>query len=619
MKRIVFFIFFLLSAISAFADEAVQFVASTSNMVAVGQRFKVVFSLKNGSADNIQIADWNEAFDVLVGPSVSRGKSISMINGSTTVTENSAYTYILVPKKEGTFTISPAKVTVNGKMYMSNALTVKVLPAESNPQSGAQQSQTRGRNSYGSQQPAGISDNDIFVKTELTRTKVYEQEQLIATIKLYYSANVRSLDEVKFPEFKGFIAQEIELNDDQKYGMDAVNGRNYRTVILKQMVLFPQKSGVQKVESGKISAIVQVPVSNQRSRGGFFDDFFSSYADVKKQLTVPGVTIDVMPLPEAGKPDDFSGAVGDFQLSSNLTSDHVKANEAVNLKMKISGSGNLKYLKTPEIKFPLDFEVYDPKTDTKQSVTRNGVSGSKSVEYVAIPRFEGEYKIPAATFSYFDVKTKKYKTLSSLEYTLTVEKGDAPVSGPVVSNYANKQNVKMLDKDLRYINTRDLVLQERGDFFFASTSYWLALMIPFLLAIAAFFAYKKYLADNADLVLVKNKRANKQAKKRLKAAEAHIASNNKSAFYEEVMKAMWGYVGDKLNIPVSDLSRDNVESRLIDHAVSSDTIAQFIKLLDKCEFARYASSEEANALNVIYDEASTVIEKLEQEVKAINA
>lgn len=618
MKRIVFFIFFLLSAVSAWAEDAVQFVASTSNMVAVGQRFKVIFSLKNGSADNIQVAEWSDAFDVLLGPSVSRGKSISMINGQTTVTENSAYTYILAPKKEGTFTISPAKVTVNGKMYMSNALTVKVLPAESNPQSGAQQPQANGRGSY-SQQQVGISDNDIFVKTELTRTKVYEQEQLIATIRLYYRANVRSLDEVKFPEFKGFIAQEIELNDDQKYGMDAVNGRNYKTVILKQMVLFPQKSGVQKVEGGKVSAIVQVPVTNQRSRGGFFDDFFSSYADVKKQLNIPGVTIDVTPLPEAGKPADFGGAVGDFQLSSNLTSDHVKANEAVNLKLKISGSGNLKYLKTPEIKFPQDFEVYDPKTDTKQSVTRAGVSGSKSIEYIAIPRYEGEYKIPAVSFSYFDVKSKRYKTLSSPEYTLTVEKGDAPVAGPVVSNYANKQNVKLLDKDLRYINTKDLELQERGDFFYASTSYWMALMIPFLLAIAAFFAYKKYLTDNADIVMVKNKRANKQAKKRLKAAESYIASNNKASFYEEVMKAMWGYVGDKLNIPVSDLSRDNVESKLVAHSVSSDTIAQFIKLLDKCEFARYAPSEEANALNVIYDEASSVIEKLEQEVKAINA
>ncbi|MCQ2217599.1 MAG: BatD family protein [Paludibacteraceae bacterium] len=617
MKRIVFFIFLLLSVISAHAEEAVQFVASTSNIVAVGQRFKVVFSLKNGSADNIQVADFDEAFEVLMGPNVSRGKSISMINGQTTVTENSAYTYILSPKKEGTFTIAPARVTVNGKTYMSNALTVKVLPAESNPQGGTAQQQARGGNAN-TQQQVGVSDNDLFVKTELSRTKVYEQEQIIATIRLYYRANVRSLDEVKLPEFKGCIAQEIELNDDQKYGMDAVNGKNYKTVILKQMVLFPQKSGKLKIESGKLSAIVQVPVTNQR-RGGIFDDFFSSYADVKKPLNVPGVTIDVMPLPEVGKPADFSGAVGDFQLSSNLTNDHVKANEAVNLKLKISGTGNLKYLKTPELKFPQDFEVYDPKTDTKQSITKNGVSGSKSVEYIAIPRYDGEFNIPAVSFSYFDVKTKKYKTLTSPEYTLTVEKGDAPAAGPVVSNYSNKQNVKMLDKDLRYVNTKDLALQEKGDFFYASTSYWMALLIPLMLSIAAFFAYKKYLSDNSDLVLVKNKRANKQAKKRLKVAESHIASDNKSAFYEEVVKAMWGYVGDKLNISVSDLSRDNVESELKEHSVSSDTIANFIKLIDKCEFARYAPSQQANALNVIYEEASNIIEKLEQEVTAIKA
>lgn len=613
MKRIVFFIFLLCSAVSAFAQDAIQFVASTSNIVTVGDRFKVVFSLKNATADKIEVAEFDSAFEVLTGPSTSRGKSISMINGQTTVTENSAYTFIVSALKEGTFTISPARVTVNGKSFISNALTVKVLPAEASGQTGAQQA--KGGN--GAQQ-AGISDNDIFIKTELSKSKVYEQEQLIATIKLYYRANVRTLDEAKFPDFQGFIAQDVDMSNDQKYGMDAVNGRNYKTVILKQMVLFPQKSGKQKIEPGKITAIVQVPVSNQR-RGGFFDDFFSSYADVKKVLNVPGVTIDVLPLPEAGKPEDFSGAVGEFQLSSSLSKESVKANEAVNLKMKISGSGNLKYLKMPEVKFPQDFEVFDPKTDTKQNVTTNGVSGSKSVEITTIPRYEGEFVIPAASFSYFDVKSKRYKTLTSPSFTLAVEKGDTPAAAPVVSNYSNKQNVKMLDKDLRYVNTKDLQLREKGDFFYSSTSYWLAMMIPFLLFVAAFFAYKKYLSDNSDLVLVKNRRANKQAKKRLKAAEAHIASDNKAAFYEEVMKAMWGYVGDKLNISVSDLSRDNVESRLKEHSVSSETIANFIRLIDKCEFARYAPSQEANALNIVYEEASGVIEKLEQEVTAIKA
>lgn len=611
MKRIVFFIAILLSALSAFAEEVVQFSASAPNIVAVGQQFKVVYSLKNGSPQNYQGPEFGEGFDLLVGPSTSHGKTISMVNGQTTVMENSSFTYVLMPTKEGSFTISPARVTVNGKMHMSNSLTIKVLPAESNPQAGATQ-QGNGRSSQ-QQQQVNLSDNDIFVKTELSKTKVFEQEQLIATIKLYYRVNVRSLNDVKLPEFKGFITQEIDMNEDQKYGMDMVNGKSYKTVILKQMVLSPQKSGKQVIEPGKISAIVQVPVSQRR--GSIFDDFFSSYADVKKQLNVPGATINVSALPEAGKPADFSGAVGDFQMSANLTNDHVKANEAINLKMKISGVGNIKYLKYPEIKFPQDFEVYDPKVDTKQNVSQNGISGSKNIEYVAIPRYEGEFTIPAASFSYFDVKTKKYKTLTTPEYTLTVEKGDAPAAGPVVSNYANKQNVKMLDKELRYINTKDLALQERGDFFFGSTAYWMALLIPLLLFVGGFVAYKKYLADNSDLVLVKNKRANKQAKKRLKAAESHIATDNKAAFYEEVMKAMWGYVGDKLNIAVSDLNRDNVESQLKSHSVSSDTIARFIKLLDSCEFARYAPSQEANALNMVYSEASELIEKIERELK----
>ncbi len=613
MKRgFIYFVIFVLSSLSAYANEAVQLVMKAPNMVANGQRFRLDVSLKNGNTDNIQMPDLG-SFDVIMGPSVSKGKSVTMINGQTTVTENTSYTYVLIPKKEGTFTISSAKAIVNGKTIMSNAVTIKVLPEESNPTSSSSKSENEGS---GNVSNANISDNDIFIRTEISKSKVYEQEQFIATVKLYSRVNVRGFEEIKLPEFTGFVSQEIDLPDDKKYGGEAIDGKNYKTIILRQVVLFPQKSGTIQIDKGKAVAVVQVQVSRQRSRN-IFDNFFSSYADVKKNLVIPSVKVNVMPLPEAGKPDDFSGAVGNFQLSSDISSDHMKANEAVSIKVKITGSGNIKYVKYPELKFPADFETYDPKVDTKANATSAGVTGSKSVEYIAIPRSEGDFTILPATFSYFDVKAKKYKTLQTPEYKLTVEKGDAP-AGSVVANYSDKENVKVLGKDIRFINTKNLTLRDKNDFLYGSLSFWLWYLLPLFIFLILFFIYRKQVKENSNVVMVKNKRANKQAKRRLKTAEINMQAGNVASFYEEVLKAMWGYISDKLNIPVAELNKDNIESELISHNVSPELIKEYMDLLNTCEFARFAPGEENEGpkLNSVYAEAMDVIGNLEQNVKS---
>lgn len=588
----------------------VELTVSAPQIVGMNQQFRLVFNVKNASAEELQIPDLS-AFDILAGPSTSTGKSVSIINGSMTTTTNSAITYILSPKKVGTFTISSARLPHEGKTLVSNAVTIKVVEANQNNassqggQSGAQQATN-----------SNISDQDIFIRTEYTKKKVYEQEQIIATIKLYHRGNVSGLNEVNLPEYKGFVAQDIELNDNNRYGDETYNNSRYKTFILKQTVLFPQRAGTLEIEQGSVSVTAQVQ-NNRRRRGGFFDmdDFFNTY-NVNKVVKIPSAKIEVMSLPTEGKPQNFNGAVGSFKMESSINTETLKANEAVTIKLKISGNGNLKFAKIPEFTFPNDFEVYDPKVDTKIKASSSGVSGSKSVEYLAIPRYEGEFTIPAATFSYFDPQKKRYQTLSTGEYVLNVQKGEGGSgSNQVISNYSNKENIKYLGKDIRFINSNNIDLSPKDDFLYGSTTYWMFFICPALLLLVLYIVYRKQAAENANIANVRNKRANKMAKKRLKIAEQHLIATNKSAFYEELLKALSGYISDKLTIPVAELNKDNIEAKLKSSCVSDETTKELLDILDTCEFARYAPVESGNSMETLYEKTIDIISQLEEQVK----
>jgi hypothetical protein len=385
---------------------------------------------------------------------------------------------------------------------------------------------------------------------------------------------------------------------------------------LKQTVLFPQRAGTLEVEQGSVTVTAQVQ-GNRRRRGGFFDmdDFFNTY-NVNKVVKIPSGKIEVISLPKEGKPQNFNGAVGSFKMESSINTESLKANEAVTIKLKITGNGNLKFAKIPEFTFPNDFEVYDPKVDTKIKASSSGVSGSKSVEYLAIPRYEGEFNIPAATFSYFDPQKKKYQTLKTDDYLLNVLKGEGTSgSNQVISNYSNKENVKYLGKDIRFINSNDLELSPKEDFLYGSTTYWMFLITPTLLLLVLYILYRKQAAENANIANVRNKRANKLAKKRLKIAEEHLQTANKSAFYEEVLKALSGYISDKLNIPVSELNKYNIEAKLVSSSVSEDTIKGLLDVLDTCEFARFAPVESGNSMDALYEKTIDIISQLEEQVK----
>ncbi|MBO4735462.1 MAG: protein BatD, partial [Paludibacteraceae bacterium] len=533
------------SVMSVFAAGDVSFVAKADNVVAVGQRFNLTFTLNNAESDNVQLPlESLSDFTILYGPQQSTSQSFQSINGQVTRNSATTYTYVLMPKKEGSYTISSAKATVGDKIIRSNALVIKVIKGEANANHNAQQAQS-------SRIGMKINDDDLFIRTELSKTKMYEQEQFIATTKVYYRVALRGFDDYKLPEYKGFISQEIEVPEAKRQSKENVNGKVYNTYILKQCVLIPQKSGNQELEKGNITAVVQVRV--QGGGGGFFGDMFASYRELKKNLTIPGVKINVQELPKNGKPADFSGAVGSFTMNTSITpEDGYKTNDAITIKVKINGSGNLKYAKDPNITFPTDFELYDPKVTSKIKASDAGLNGTKEIEYLAIARYPGEYVIPSAEFSYFDIKSKTYKTLKTPEYKINVEKGaETADNQTVVSNFTNKESIKYLGtNDIRFINTKDLTTYPKDDYLFGSLAFYLWFIIPLVLFVIAYLFLRKLAEENSNMVLVRKKKANKQALKRLAKAKSFLDQEDLKSFYDETSKAITGFVGDKFNIPL---------------------------------------------------------------------
>jgi hypothetical protein len=613
MKKLIFLLAILCLGCSRILAQDVSFRATSEKTVVVGQQFRLNYTISTSGQEkpkNLQLGDIKN-FDVLYEPVVSQqGTSTNIINGKMTSSSTVIYTCVVMAKSEGTFTIPPATVVIGNSTYKSNELSIRVLPADQ----AAAASQNNNA-SQAEQQQAGntsASNKDVFVVMHVSKNSVYENEGFIVTFKLYSLVDISNIENVKFPEFEEFYSQEIELNQNPQMNLESYNGRNYRTAIIKQTVLYPQRSGKITIGSGKFDIVARVR-SQQKVRS-FFDDFFDTYSNVKMAITSAPVTIDVKPLP-AGKPASFSGAVGEYTMTPSISSKNVKTNDAVTIKLNISGSGNLKLIKNPEITFPNDFEVYDPTVDMKTKVTQSGVSGTKSIEYNAIPRYAGDFTIPKVEFSYFDLKSGTYKTLSTEEYQLHVEQGEAGSgnAAPII-NATNKENIRFLGQDIRYIKT-DGYHFHKGSFLFGTFNYYLFYIIPALLFIVLFIIYRKQAAENANIALVRTKKANKVASKRLKTVAKYLNENKKEAFYDETLKAVWGYLSDKLNIPVSALTKDNVEANLTQYGADESLINDFRNILDTAEFARFAPSQGSGAMDELYRSTIKVIDKMESTIK----
>ena len=598
------FYFFTFLPLVAMAQ---QITGRAPSQVAVGEQFRLTYTVNTDDVSGFRAGNIPDAFDVLMGPSTSTQSSYQMVNGHTSSSSSVTYTYILSATKNGSFTIPAAHASVHGKTIHSNELHIKV--------SGTAQSNSG--NTGGQRSPSGntqmraagshISGSDLFIKVSANKSHVHEQEPILLTYKVYTLVDLTSLNG-KMPDLKSFYTREVPLPQQKSFKVESLNGRPYRTVTWQQYVMFPQTTGKLEIPSITYEGMVVLQNRNVDPFEAFFNGG-SGYVEVKKEITAPGITITVDPLP--AHPTGFSGGVGTFTLTAQLDKNEVKANDPVTMRVIVSGTGNLKLIKQPVVNLPKDFDKYDAKITDKTKLTTSGMEGSMIYDILMVPRHQGKYEVPPVEFTYFDTQTNSYKTLRSQSFTLDVAKGDGSSS---VATYTGEE-VKQLNKDIRYIKTENTPLRAVGDYFFGSVFYWVSLAVLLAVFISLFIIFRHRAVENANIGKMRGKRANKAAVRRLRVANKLLKAGKQNEFYDEVLRALWGYVGDKLDMPVTQLSRDNISQRLTERGVENDTVTQFIGALDECEYARYAPGDASGNMNKVYDAAIQAIMKIEEFMK----
>lgn len=591
------------------AAQNAQFTAAVSNNPVVqGEPFRVQFSV-NTDASNFRPPSF-DGFEVINGPSQS--SSTQIVNGQ--YSRALSFNYVLKANKVGTSTIQSASIQVDGKRLRSNTIELKVIEPsaaekELRRQEAEQEKSMRGK-------AVDIIKNNLYLKTKVSKTSAFVGEQLTASFKLYVNGelNLVGLEMENSPILNGFWSQEIDLGEVQ-WQREQVNGVWFRVANLKQVVLFPQQSGKLTIDPYEFKTVARLRTSgSSRGRRSMFDDFFNrgSYKDFEYNLSSNPITVNVKPLPD-GAPAGFNGAVGTFDMESWVDNTKTVTNEPVTLKVKVSGKGNLKLFDAPTINLPPDMETFDPKTADNTKVSLSGMTGDKIFEFLVIPRTVGEYKIEPVTFSYFDLTSNTYKTISSEEFIISVGKGSG--DGSKISG-VSRAELQLLGKDIRYIKSETELQKKSSSGFFGTQTFYLLMMLPFVLFLIIFILLSKRRKDEEDTDLMKNKRASKLAKKRLTAAGDALKKNDSNLFYEEITKALWGYISDKLNIPVSELNKDEVRTKLTQLNIDEDQISEFLKTLEESEFARYSNgANSSDRMNEIYNKSGEVITKIERGVR----
>lgn len=569
--------------------------ATGPNQVKVGQRFQVSWSI-DANASGFTAPEITN-FRVLGGPNQST--SMQYVNGS--MSQSISFTYVLLAQKDGEFKINPAKIKVGGKVVLSNALKINVLKGNDAQASGGGKGQAKKQTTSG-------NGDDIFARVEVSKTNAYLGERISAELKVYSRVTMVNFDDWKMPSFEGFWKKDIESKQQIQVQNEVVDGVMYQTALIKQMVLYPQKSGKIEIDPLELTVIVRERASG-RSRS-VFDQFFGGYQDVKRPVKSNSVTINVKPYP-SGKPANFSGLTGKLKMKATLDKNETKSNEAVNLKVTVSGDGNLYQLQPLDLTFPPDIEVYDPKTSDNIKVSSGGISGSRTFEYVLIPRYSGDFEIGPFSFSYFDPSSKKFKTVTQEAFDLIVENGEGEETSASSSvNIANKEDIKMIGSDIRYIKQGQYPILGGSHFFYRSVPFYAAVGLPILLFVL-FQSYAQYQkSQGKDITKLKSKKATGLAKKRLNKAKKLWDENQTASFYEEVFKALSDYAANKFAIPVAQLSKDSIRISFTNKGVPEKTTAGFIGVLDKTEFARFAPGADKQ-MGDVYDEALQAIVNVE--------
>ena len=603
MKRSSIFLICLFVACACFS-QVIR--VSAPSRVEAGENFRVSFKVTTQDVDDFRSGlHSTDVVEVIAGPYTSSESSFQMVNGHTSSSSSITYTYTLYAAKSGVYNIPSAHARVGGKQISSSPAKVTVVGS----------AQGRGNNSPkmhedDNYQPhmraagSAISGRDLFIKVSANKKKVYEQEPILLTYKVYTLVDLTQL-EGKMPELTGFHTQEIPLPQQKSFHIERVNGKPYRTVTWSQYVMYPQMTGKMEIPSITFKGIV---VQQNRSVDPF-EAFFnggSGYVEVKRNIVAPSIKIDVLPLPQ--KPANFSGGVGKFNISAQLNKNELKAGDPLSLRIVVGGIGNLKLIKQPVVNFPKDWDKYDPKVTDKTKLTSNGLEGNMIYDILAVPRNQGHYTIPPVELTYYDTSLNQYKTIKTQSFDIEVAKGDGSRSSVV--DYSKDQ-----PKDIKDIKKGDAELHSVDNFFFGSVGYMMSLLIPFVAFVALLVIFRKRAIDNADLVKMKGKKANKIATKRLRQANKLMLAGKSNEFYDEVLRALWGYVGDKLNMPAEKLSRENISEKLQSHNVDDNTISKFVSAIDDCEMMRFAPGDPEGNMNKTFESAMTAIMEIENVMK----
>lgn len=598
MKRL-YSLFILVACTVCITAQTIS--VSVPQHVAVGEQFKLMYTIQTQDVKGFRGGNVPDGIEVLMGPSTSTQSSFQMVNGHTSSSSSITYTYILSAEKAGTYTIGAARAKVAGKDAVSNAIKIKVSGQAQPAHNGGRMQQNPGAQIR--QAGSRISGNDLFIKVTANKKTVHEQEPILLTYKVYTQVELTQL-EGKMPDLKGFHTQEIPLPQQKSFHIENVDGRPYRCVTWSQYVMYPQMTGKLEIPSITFKGIVVQENTNVDPFEAFFNGG-SGYIEVKRNITAPSVAVNVLPLPS--RPAGFSGGVGKFSISGSLDKKTVVANDPVTLRVVVSGNGNLKLLKQPEVKFPKDFDKYSPKSTDKTKLTGNGLEGSMIYDFLFVPRHQGEYTIPAVEFTYYDTTTSSYKTIKTQPQTITVTPGTG--GSNTVADFSEK------DEDILGLHSNDEHTLRR-DIIFGSVAYQSIIAFIILGCLVLIWVFRKRAIANADIVGTRGKKANKVAVKRLKRAAKLMKEQKESEFYDEVLRALWGYAGDKLNIPVSELSRENITERFGERNVGKGIISVFVDAIDECEYARYAPGEALGKMSNVYEKAMNGITDIDNFLKS---
>ncbi len=606
-KGVYLVILFLINAFSGVLAEEVRLSATAPSEVAVGDRFRLVLSV-NARPQQLTPPAFG-SFRLLSGPSQSSSSSTQIINNQVTTSINISYTYVLEATEEGEFTMANASVSVDGKTYRADPLQIKVLARGTAPQPS-----TSTRPQQDSREPDLPGSEDIFIRAQASNTTPYLGEQVIITYKIYTRIDITNYTIDALPSFQGFWSENLS-SGQSSVSTEVINGVNFRVAEIRRVAVFPQRAGELRVEPMTVDMNVRVRRPQQQRRGNIIDEFFGSspfdrFHTMQHSVRSDAITMQVKPLPAQNRPAGFSGVVGSYEISARLRPDELDVNDASNLLLTIQGTGNIRMLEPPKIQFPRYLDVFDPRVEDNVSAGSNGISGSRVFDYLMIPRSAGMVEIPAISFSYFDPVRSEYITRRTQPLTLDVQ-GDAAATQGVQQH----GDAAFMAEDIRFINTNAVNWRPMEMLFFKSQSFYLLLVSPLALLIIFLIVYRKQLKESRDVAGMRTRKAQKIARKRLKLARTYLNEENRNDFYDEIFRALWGYVSDRLNMPVARLNKENVASAFRQKNVPEDLAEKFLDGLAECEFARFSPAENSNPLQESYQMALDTIVTLEKELR----